>query len=405
MADSYADQRGRVTLKIGGTRFLGWQSIEVTRNLEELAGDFVVTARDDVRAIQTLHYATLDDLFFVRPGPQCEISLDGELVLKGYVEKVSPNIDGDMAFVTIQGRDATGDLVDCAAAPDGPGEYRDIDLKTYAERIAGPFGIPVIADVDPGRPFARAPVEVAETALSAIEGHARARGILVLSDGIGNLRLTRTGADRAPAGLSLPGNMLRSSGEFTTTERFSETHVKGTAEKAHGKRGAVPKTVGIGAGDPAAPQGSAATQRERAALSGHGVAYDEEVARYRPRVIPTRHQPDALSPQDEALWHMRQARGRSETHETEVLDWRAPAGTGALWKPNQMASVDDAFLGVNRDMLISGVTYIFDDRGARTGITVKSPETHDLKDTGARRKNRRRRSGGGGPLDGTAREL
>ena len=385
MTDEVAVHTDRVTLTIDGQDYRGWTEVKIERDVENMAGSFSLTCRDDARALAALDFATPDDRYRLRPGPGCTIAIDGEPVLVGYVETVEPSIDDKKASVTIGGRDKTGDLVDCAAAPEGPGEYRDITLADFAGRVAAPFGIGVTSDLADGRPFKRASIETAETAHSAIVGHCRARGALAMSDGVGGLRITQSGADRAPGSLSLPGNMLRSKGRFTTLERFSDVHVKGQGEKAHYRRGTVPHSFAGPAPTPSEPAGSDATDRERAALSASGRARDPEVSRYRPRVVLSRKQPDDISPRDEAEWQMRTARARCEGIDTTVVDWRGQ--NGGLWRPNQQVSVDDAFQGVNRVMLISGVTYIFNDKGPRTDIRVKSLEAYDLAPEDGRRDN------------------
>ncbi|WP_084174660.1 phage baseplate assembly protein [Afifella pfennigii] len=400
----------RLTLEIAGAgRCEEWSAAEVVRDLKDFSGSFTFILRDATRSLATFEWASPPPVFRLRPGPEVRILIDGELVLHGYIEKVIPDIDDERAEVTISGRDKAGDLIDCAAAPDGPGEFRQVKLEEAARRVAAPFGLKVRSEIDTGHPFPRYPLDLAETGLAAIEKGARQRHALVTSDGTGGVVITRTGASRAPAALTLPGNMKASRAEYSHENRHSDTIVRGQAERAGGRREgrAVPLDVN---GDPHAVDerqagDGSATERERYGTAIVGRAQDPEITRYRPIVHLAKTQPDEVSATDEADWRMRTARAEAEDLQTRVHDFRA---NGALWKVNQLAFVSDRYQGIERDLLISRTVYRYDEKGAETELTLSSPEAFDARPIGGRRTNKR--SGGkasrsGGGLDGTAEAL
>lgn len=410
----------RITLDVEGVgRFDEWSAAEIVRDLKDFAGSFTFVLRDAVRSMATFDFASPPPVFLLRPGPAVKIRVDGELVLDGFIEKVTPDIDEERAEVSISGRDKSGDLVDSAAAPDGPGELRQVKLEEAAKRVAAPFGLTVRSEIDTGRPFPRYPLELAETALSAINKGARQRHALVTSDGVGGLVITRTGGTRAPADLTLPGNMKSSRGDYTHEDRFSQTVVRGQAERAGGKRKDRPAPLD-GTAEPLAieerqPSDGAATERERRGTAITGRAEDPEITRHRPIVHLARVQPDDVSATDEADFRMRTARGQSEDLTVRVHDFRAGAD-GGLWKVNQLAFVDDAFQQVARDLLISRTAYRYDEKGAETELTLTSPEAFDARPVEGRRTNQKTTARTGGkpvakakantaPLDGTAEAL
>lgn len=220
-----------LSLKVDGTFYDQWDSGSVTRDLKDFAGSFEFSVRDTERSMATFPYASPPALFRLRPGQKVEIYADGTLVLVGYIKTVAPDIDEQQAAVTISGEDKAGDLIDCAAMPDGPVEFKNVKLEDAAKKIAGPFGLTVRTEVDTGRPFERYSLDLAEFGHAAIEKGARQRHVLVMSDGVGGVVITRTGASRAPEDLRLPGNVLGSSGEFTHEGRHSETIVRGRRKR------------------------------------------------------------------------------------------------------------------------------------------------------------------------------
>lgn len=397
----------RFKITIDGETFTAWTSAEVSRDMEDLSGSFSIELREE-RTPRALPSSTFATARAMQPGMPVTIAVGNEPVLIGYIDNVSPSIAERKVSVRITGRDKTGDLVDSDAIGDSKvAEFKNVKLEEAVKRIAKPFGLSVRSEIDTGEPFQRYSIDLAETAHSAIEKGARSRHALILSDGVGGIILTRTGANRAPAGLTLPGNALSAEGSFDHSGRHSKTIVRGQSERASKERSAAALDVSaepIAVEDRTASDGSA-TDRERKGTVATGVAEDSEIKRYRPIAYLARSKADQMSAQDEADWRMRTARAKGEqlTYTVHGFD----VG-GKLWRVNEMTAVDDAFMGINRDMLISKVTMREDDGGEITTLTVTSPEAFDKGTTGSRRKNAPSRSAStssGKALDRTAETL
>lgn len=365
-----------------------WTLAEVTRDLKDFSGAFNLSLRDYSRSLSTFNYASPAKVYRLRPGPEVKVFVDDQLELVGFIEKVTPSITSDFAEVTITGRDKTGDLIDSAAAPEGPGELVDVKLEDAVKQVAKPFGLKVTNEIDTGNAFPRYPLGIAETGLSAIEKGARQRHALVTSDGIGGIKITRTGSEAAPADLTLPGNMLGSDATFSDEGRHSEVIVRGQAEKARGdrKNRTAPQKPGDAPKKPAdrkATDGSA-TQRERKGATITGRAKDPEIKRYRPIVHMAKSQPDNVSADDEADWRMRTARSEAEELTTSVWGY---AVNGKPWRVNQAPMVRDKFQGIFRKMIIGRTSKRYDDGGRVTDLTLNSPEAFDNEAIGNRRTN------------------
>lgn len=371
----------RVSLAVGGEVFDAWTRVEIVRDLTEISGSFTLEYHDAARARRALPAldgiarAVAQDL---RPGPEAKLSIDGEAVLLGWIDDVVLEISGDSLRATITGRDRTGDLVDCAAAPDGPAEYRNLTLTEIATRLCAPFGIPVRAEVDVGARFPRFSIDAAETVMSALEKAARQRAVLVVSDGIGGLVLTRGGNRRGPEALRLPGNVMASAATLSWRDRFRDYIVKGQTERAGGNRAAAaPLSVATPLTPGPTPPPPAPTP-ERAGIIMTGRARDEAVTRYRPKVASSKTQSGGVSVREQAEWMMRTARAKSEQVKHTLPDWRA-GDAAALWRTNEVVLVKDAYAGLNGDMLISGVTFSYgEDTGHRTVLALTGPEAFDV---------------------------
>ncbi|TVR05673.1 MAG: Mu P family protein [Salinarimonadaceae bacterium] len=372
-----------VSASVAGMVLARWTAVDIIRDLSEISGSFILTLRDDIRSRASWPYGTPGEIGPMLLSQRVEISIHGELYLVGWAEDVIPDASEGEAILTISGRDLTGDLADCAAGPEGPVEFANVTLEDLAGQLCAPFGISVRADVDTGAPFEKATIDAAETVLSAIEKHARQRGVLVTSDGVEGLLLTRSGQTRAPSDIRFPGpGVKRSSARFSTRDRFSDYFVKGQTEKAGGKRAkAAPLTPATTpqervrrylAGDPASSEGGS---KEAAGVAILGHARDREISRWRPHVAMMKSKGSADGAQKQAEWMERVHRARGEEPSHELHPWR---WQGGLWRPNALVHVSDSFLRVDRDFLIAGVDLVFDeDNGETASLRLVGPEAYD----------------------------
>ncbi|TWD54487.1 prophage tail gpP-like protein [Agrobacterium vitis] len=393
-----------ISLYLDGILYDQWENGEVERDLKDFSGRFSFTFRDAARSADVLPFATMKAVKRLKIQMQAKIMIGRRVVLVGNVDTVNPDLRDGQATVQISGRDKTGDLIDCAALVDGPAELKNVKLEDAVKKIAEPYGLTVKTEVDTGDVFDRYSVDLGETAFSAIEKGTRSRRVLVLSDGVGGIVITRTGKTKAPAPITLPGNALSSSATFSIEGRHSKTMVRGQSERAGKSR----KSANLDAS--AAPltertEGNgSARDAERKGTVATGIATDGEIKRYRPIVHLARSKADAKAASDEADWRNRTARAKAEEYTHSV---KGHTVDGTLWMVNQMVTVSDDWLEVYRDLLISKVKFVEDQSGMTTEITSCSPEAFDTEATGKRRKNKRgkKKAKATGPLDSTAKGL
>ncbi|WP_133058433.1 phage baseplate assembly protein [Acetobacter cibinongensis] len=435
-------QERLMTVMIGGKVLKTWSACEVGRDVADIAGAFRITYLDTARAYDALGGDT-PEFARVREHDPVTIKIRGEVVLKGFVDNIQLRLADSQLEAIISGRDVTGDMVDCCTNPVGPGEYRQIDLVTVVGKLASPYGIAVQSEIDPGAPFTLVAVDPGERTMQTVEKLSRQRGVLVVSDGIGGLRLTKAGTTRAPEDLRIGDNIEEIDAQIDVREHYSDIWIKGAfksvlrPKKAALDASAAPLTDTPGAA-PAAPTH---TKTESQAVVRYGHAIDPTVKRYRPAVflaatqsggseaaqtatdVPLDSAAQGLSAdtgpapmayhagsrraartarkprtdaspwtlQDQADWRMRTTRAHGTMRIYTVAG--LAARNGDLWKPNALVYVHDPYSGLDQDMLIGAVTYVDDESGYKTRISVVPPDTYDLTGDNDRVKKGTRRSG------------
>lgn len=360
-----------IALKIDGVgSFSKWTGVNIERDIKQISGGFQLEYDDEGRAATALPNLIAAPPFFaaIRRGMAFELAVDGEPVMLGWIGEIQVGWKAGALSATFLGRDRTGDLVDCAALPNGPAEFHGVDLLHVAQTVCAPFGITVRAETDLGEPFERLAAAPHETALAFLEKAARQRSVLLVSDGVGGLLLTKGGSTPGPAALTVPGNVQAVEFKDSEQGRFSDVFVKGQTDghKTHGPAPALDNSAEPLTAGPVTPVSATTTQASTVLMTGH--AADPEITRWRPTVRLTRTQSGMSTTQEQAEWAVRVARGLGTQLTYTVLGWRA-GPQNALWRPNQVVQVVDPWSGIDKPMLISGVRY---RRGAEGDITQLS---------------------------------
>jgi prophage tail gpP-like protein len=383
------DPTRRVSLLVAGQRFDKWTKVRITRGLHEIAGSFELDYVDEGRLAQTLNTLISPPPYFrvIRPGMKCELRIDGETVLVGWIGRVSGKQDAGSINASITGKDICGDLVDCAAAPNGPAEWNNVTLTQIAMQICKPFGIGVQAQTDIGAPFVKLALSPHDKALPAMEKAARQRAVLITSDGVANLLLTTAGSTRAPDGIEVGRNVIQAGFEYNWERRFSDVFVKGQTRAANGNHAHVKAALHVSMPPGGSAPPATATTAEKAGIVMTGHAQDPEITRWRPDVRMVNTQSGSSSVQEQAEWHVRVDRGHSTKETYTVQDFRAGAH-GALWRPNQLSAVYDPYADIDDDMLIEGVSYLYDEGGSRTDLTMVGKTAYDRINEPARARPR-----------------
>src|SRR5690348_15310158 len=130
-----------LSLKVAGRIISGWAEIRVTCGVERCPNDFDIAL--------TERFPGEADALVVQPGDACEVRIDGDVVVTGYVDRFMPSIAASRHTIRVTGRGKCEDLVDCSAEwPNS--QISGSSALAIAEKLAKPYGISVSASGDIG---------------------------------------------------------------------------------------------------------------------------------------------------------------------------------------------------------------------------------------------------------------
>lgn len=333
---------GIAELKVDGVLYGGWKTLRVTRSIEQLAGTFELSI--------TERWPGHPDASPIRPGQACQLLLDGEPVITGSNDSLIIDFAEDHHMLRVSGRDKTGDLVDCSAVHKS-GQWHNVRLDQLARDIVKPYGLNVVVEVDVGKAFSSYNIQEGETDFECLERAARMKALLLTSNPLGDLVITRSGRRMLDVALEEGKNIKAARGEFSWKERFSSYTIKG--------------------------QGKLGADGDQVHASASGTSRDEVITRHRPLIIVADSHSHKASLRDRAEWERNVRRGRGARGSITVQGWRQPDGD--LWMPNDRITVTSPMLWLDRaDMLIVGCTWTLDEKGKLTELAIARPEAFQL---------------------------
>ena len=353
-----------IQLEIDGVPFEGFTQVTVTKSLGAASGAFSATAT-----------AIPGDPFPILINDPVRVLVDGEPVISGYIEEVSPSHSETSHLIRISGRDGTADFIDSSVG-DISEIVPPISLAQVARATLEGMGIKGVGveDFANPEPFTKndlVSAEVGETGIQFLEKYARKRGVLLTSNGEGDLVITRAGLERFPvalisrvAGNPSENNVLSGSASFNHAARFHSYQVVSQLNPAAEDMGA----------DPFAVAGQAAE------------VVDGSIRTGRTTTIVAEEASDDAACSQRASWEANIKRANGTRATMVVAGFKAG---GQLWRPNVLVQVENEWLALGAEMLIKSVEYSFSDRGSLTTIEVVPPDAFTLNATREQRKAER----------------
>ena len=340
---------GELLLSIGEQQVYGWTQIRVTRGIERLPSDFDIGMTERWPG----ELSRLD----VEPGMACQVRMDDDLVITGYVDDYDPSFDAESHQVRVAGRSKCADLIDCAAEWPG-GQISNATVLGVAQKLAsvyGPMvngraeGIPVATDVPDLVVLPQTNVMLGESAFEIIERMARFSAVLAYDRPDGSLFLTRVGTRRAGSDLVEGQNFHRDSARYSAAMRYSTYAAYIQSADTYLDAGSAGNLIGI-ALDPNV------TRHRGLVIISEGGGLGNDIALQRAR------------------WEAARRVGRSRVVTIVTDSWRD--GAGQLWEPNTLVSVTSPRLKLSAEsLLIAEVTYARDDYyGTTATLTLLAPE-------------------------------
>lgn len=325
-----------VTVAIGGTRYSAFREVKVMAALDHAARSFELAIAAQGGAVETA--------WQFAPGTAIDISANGDLLLRGYVDRYQPKMTKKTREVKISGRSKAQDFIDCAAIDyKGTGEFENATVVDVAKAL-DQFGVGVKSDqvltqMDVYR------ITQGETAFGAIEKIVRSQGLTLAGTADGGINITKAGTKRHAGGLFEGVNIEDGSSDLNAAHRHSEVRVIGQKARGTGK-GAM----------------------QVSATSGDGA-----VSRFRPAVIVADDETDEDSAQERADYRIAREAGEAITASIATQGFRDDAGT--LWTPGNLVWLESDFLGITQVMLIKDVTFVQgNDEGSMSYIGLTDPQ-------------------------------
>lgn len=347
----------RATIITNGKTLRGWSSVEVSKSMESLSGEFALSqsAQDPGGGFVYLP---------VFPGDRVEIHLEDHLLLTGWVDEIAPRVDARSHSIAVKGREVTADLVDCGLVGVN-GTWKGVTLSQLAAQLLKPFSIPVSSEggADLGAPFVRFSAEPGDSVFQTLTKAANQRGVLLWTTPGGALTFIQEGKTRARDALVYGRNVLSAAGSFSLKDRYSTYRVQGTHVTAPG----------------------AGYFEANTGFHVSATAADTGVERYRPLVVVGGNDLTAQTAQERANWEALTRAAKSSTVEVVVRGWTQ--SDGSLWECASLVSLEaPPILGSDgaRDFLVSRARYTLGTDGSRTVLSLVDPAA--FKKLGERKK-------------------
>lgn len=359
-----------VELRVGGTLHRGFIGGSIVRSLEQPASSF------DLDYSPT---ATEGRAWPIEEGDECEIQIDGETILTGFVDRSEVQYDSDRIEYRVSGRSLVCDLVDCNT---GAKTWRNKALTDIAVELADGFrcGVAVLGDngapvgtfiraraatpataTKPAqaarRAYTRFKTNAGETVIEAIRRAAGLRGLHLFDSPDGILVISLVGTDSANVtlGYNTP-RVLKGSRSGDWSGRFSTYHFCGQTSATDELTGKAGRQLLGEVDDPAL------TSRDR----------------HRPKIIVKRGGGGRQDLGEQAVLERNRNAGRSERLRYTVNGWHD--GNGDAWAPGTFVDVDDEKLRVQGRMIVVSARYRFGpEEPFQVELELTWPEAFDAE--------------------------
>lgn len=327
-----------VSLRVGGLRYTGWTSARVRRSVEAVAASFELSVTDRITG----------QLWPIRDQDEVEIEVDGDLLVRGIVDRRTVSLTAQERTTEVAGREWVSILVDCSV-PISLLHARNETVLQSCSRIAGHFGVQVTAGsgIDVSEVQRRVSAQPGETAYAMIDRLAASVGAVVLATDSG-IELARVGQDRADA-LVEGQNILAARAEFDSSQRFRTYVVTSQIAGSDGSYGASVRTRGTATDD-----GVTQLSRGKVIVPSAGLTRKSATAR--------------------AQWEARIAAARAARVAITVVGWRQTSGP--VWSPGALTRVSCPSIGVDGDLVISDVELAISSGGELAILTCVRPDAY-----------------------------
>lgn len=186
-----------VEIYIDGSRFEFWESITITRSLDSI-DSFSFSAPFDYAA------PGFRDLFVPFTYKDILIYVGSDLVLKGIIISILPNLNFRSSTITVTGYSLPGVLNDCNmpyksdVASGGRLEFLNVNILDIAKALSKPFGLSVNASVNVGAVFPTVKIKPTQKIYNFLSDLAKKRNLILSNNINGELIFLQSGETGIP---------------------------------------------------------------------------------------------------------------------------------------------------------------------------------------------------------------
>ena len=328
---------------IDDAEYVGWESIEVQRTVDQAASTFSVGV------------SSPDKSFMFSPGSVVSVVYGGSVLVTGYIDTVAVEYSMDTHNISLEGRSKTKDIVDCSVLQDHLSEIKNKDIFQIAQLLCGPYGIQVRKSpgLDDLKKYPKFKPNHGETVHEALDRLASDSQVVLSDSPDGHLMLARLGK------LATANTLVRVGTENTKiksgrcildeSDKYSEVQVSGQ------KRGTDDNF------------GKKVTKISSTRIQ------DASVKRYRYKLIEAKHEMGQSDVDMQASFQQSGNVGKGLKVSYTLQDWIGNGGE--LWQENRLVSVsDDMFpTEANANLLIHSVRYRLDESGTMCELELVQP--------------------------------
>lgn len=348
----------KVRLRVAGMDYGGWTRVKIGAGIERQARDFDLGI--------TWRWGEQAQPIPIKQGEKAQVWIGQDLVMTGWVFATPISHDPDQITRGAAGRSLTADMVDCSAV-NKPGQWRRQSVQKIVQALAQPFGLQVVSQVAETQALADHSIEPGETVFASIDRLLTISRLLSTDDPQGRIVIVEPGsAGRAVDALVVGENVLSADAGLDFAQIMSQYRVVGQKSGTDESWGQETNEV-------------------------VAEVTDARATRYRPFLIQQQGQLTKQLARDRVDWERNSRMGKALAATYKVQGWRQ--SNGALWVPNLIVPVRDPIIGFERDMLITEVEYVLDDKGTVATLHVAPPESVQ-PEPNDKQRNRKLKKGG-----------
>jgi len=342
-----------------------WESIDIRMSMDNICNEIRLSTLNFFEDKLKLFKSSSD--LKIKKGSSYIAKVNDEIIGVGYIDDIGISYDGNGSSIEFYMRDKTSDLVDCCWVSEAISEFKNETIENIVKTLCQPFKISVTIDplvqnlvktklenftIDTGRSIAEIIVE-----------ECAKLGVLVNTDGKGNLYLTQPTLNNISSDILTDTNIIGCEMKSSLKDRFSNYIVK--AEMKLDKKYDTEQEYII--------------REKNGNISNRQKIEDAELrGRFRPLVLMSDTAQTIEDCTKRALYEANIRRAKSLMISYTLEGW-TEVNSGKVWKPNLLVNVKDKNLDVDELMLVNSVNLNYSN-GFTTNLELVRKECYSTSE-------------------------